>query len=103
MAALSYEMSQRLRPEDALVLCCDPGTVNTKMLLSGWGRCGIEVEDATDEYNLATSEFDPSAQGNYYVGCRKSTCSADVYDAHSRRELWSQVEKLSGVVWNSLL
>jgi NAD(P)-dependent dehydrogenase (short-subunit alcohol dehydrogenase family) len=24
-------------------LCLDPGTVNTKMLLAGWGPCGIQV------------------------------------------------------------
>ena len=24
----------------------DPGTVNTKMLLAGWGPCGIDVERA---------------------------------------------------------
>ena len=26
--------------------CLDPGTVNTKMLLAGWGPCGIDVEQA---------------------------------------------------------
>lgn len=30
--------------------CLDPGTVNTKMLLAGWGPCGIDVEDALGKY-----------------------------------------------------
>jgi hypothetical protein len=28
------------------VLTCDPGTVNTKMLLAGWGPCGVETFEA---------------------------------------------------------
>ena len=27
-------------------LCLDPGTVNTKMLLAGWGLCGIAVRSS---------------------------------------------------------
>jgi len=34
----------------------DPGTVNTKILLAGWGPCGIEPKDATDTFRLATEE-----------------------------------------------
>ena len=36
------------------LITMDPGTVNTKMLLAGWGRCGMEVQDATDTFMLAT-------------------------------------------------
>ena len=28
-------------------LCLDPGTVNTKMLFTGWGPCGIPVRSAS--------------------------------------------------------
>lgn len=63
MAAISYEMSKRMSPAEALVVSCDPGTVNTKMLLSGWGPCGIEIEEATDEYNLATLPMDSASHG----------------------------------------
>ena len=47
----------------------DPGTVNTKMLIAGWGACGIDIEDATDTYELATEQTF-SNEGNlpkYYV------------------------------------
>jgi NAD(P)-dependent dehydrogenase (short-subunit alcohol dehydrogenase family) len=52
-ALLAAEMATRL--EDTSLgggvdrITCnslDPGTVNTKMLLAGWGPCGIDVEDA---------------------------------------------------------
>lgn len=50
-AMLAAEMGTRL--ENAGIgkdrITCnslDPGTVNTKMLLAGWGPCGIDVEDA---------------------------------------------------------
>jgi len=63
LAALSFEMSKRVSPEDILVVSCDPGTVNTKMLLAGWGPCGIDVEDATDEYVLSTASMDAKNHG----------------------------------------
>ena len=53
IAALSHELAQRISPDDALVMSCDPGTVNTKMLAAGWGSCGVEVQNANHEYNLA--------------------------------------------------
>ena len=31
-----------------MTMTCDPGTVNTKMLLAGWGPCGVETFDAND-------------------------------------------------------
>lgn len=54
-AMLSMEFAQRLQDAgygtDGITCnCLDPGTVNTKMLLAGWGPCGIDVEDALGEY-----------------------------------------------------
>ena len=34
----------------------DPGTVNTKLLLDGWGPCGIKPENSLETYHLATNE-----------------------------------------------
>ena len=39
---LTAELAEQA-PRLPATLCLDPGTVNTKMLLAGWGRCGIEV------------------------------------------------------------
>jgi NAD(P)-dependent dehydrogenase (short-subunit alcohol dehydrogenase family) len=54
-AMLSMEFAQRLQDAgfgtDRITCnCLDPGTVNTKMLLAGWGPCGIDVEDALGGY-----------------------------------------------------
>ena len=79
------------------MISCDPGTVNTKMLLAGWGYCGIEVEDANDEFDLATRDESQLQHGKYYVGGRVSSCSKDVYNEESRKALWSYLEDISGL------
>lgn len=97
VAMISHELALRISPTDSLVLSCDPGTVNTKMLLAGWGRCGIDIEDANDEYYLTTKSFDPNDHGKYFVHSRISTGSKDVYDDKKRELLWNQLEKICNV------
>ena len=41
---------------DVVVVSLDPGTVNTKMLLAGWGECGIPVSEADDTFWLITTQ-----------------------------------------------
>lgn len=98
VAMISHELAMRTRPEeDALVVSCDPGTVNTKMLLAGWGACGIPIQSANDEFTLATMEFDPSKHGKYFVSCRESRCSKDVYGEEKRNALWRKLEEICKV------
>eukprot|EP00088_Acartia_fossae_P011359 TRINITY_DN15740_c0_g1_i14.p1 TRINITY_DN15740_c0_g1~~TRINITY_DN15740_c0_g1_i14.p1 ORF type:complete len:271 (+),score=7.56 TRINITY_DN15740_c0_g1_i14:53-865(+) len=67
-------VGQAERIENVLFLTLDPGTVNTKMLLEGWGACGISIEDADDTYWLATNQdLSLTDSGNYYVHRRLST------------------------------
>ena len=81
-------------PASECVICsCDPGTVNTKMLLAGWGACGIEVEEATDEFELVR-ELDPARHGQYFVGLQAARAHVDVEDAARRAELWAVLERL---------
>lgn len=94
MAMLAMELSSRVSAEDVVVLSCDPGTVNTKMLLAGWGRCGIPVDQADDEYNLIRN-YDASKHGKYFVHCRERSYVSDVYDASKRSQLWSELERLT--------
>ena len=54
------------------VNCLDPGTVNTKMLLAGWGRIGIEVGEADNTFKLATDPEWAAVTGQYFVGGRMS-------------------------------
>ena len=97
MAAFSAELALRITPDEALVMSCDPGTVNTKMLLAGWGECGIDVSVANDEFKLITRDFDPAAHGEYYVGGRKSVCARDVRDGRLRAGLWQELARITGV------
>eukprot|EP00960_Hanusia_phi_P051312 760719-Hanusia_phi.AAC.4 len=52
----AIELAERMkkRHPHITVNTLDPGTVNTKMLLAGWGMCGIDVERANNQFNLAT-------------------------------------------------
>ena len=96
VAALSHELARRIDAErDALVLSCDPGTVNTKMLLAGWGACGIAVDAADDEYALThTRAWSAHEHGTYFVGCVPTQCEADVYDDAQRAALWALLERV---------
>ena len=54
-------------------LSLDPGTVNTKMLLAGWGSCGIPVGEADDTFWLATNkDIGLDCSGSYYASRRQS-------------------------------
>ena len=46
----------------------DPGTINTKTLIAGWGQCGQDVEKATETFELATKKIYRNAWGEprYY-------------------------------------
>eukprot|EP00291_Cryptomonas_curvata_P021914 CAMPEP_0172159878 /NCGR_PEP_ID=MMETSP1050-20130122/5235_1 /TAXON_ID=233186 /ORGANISM="Cryptomonas curvata, Strain CCAP979/52" /LENGTH=333 /DNA_ID=CAMNT_0012829555 /DNA_START=18 /DNA_END=1019 /DNA_ORIENTATION=- len=73
----------------------DPGTVNTKMLLAGWGYCGMEVADANDEFLLATDPRFEGVSGKYFVGGRERQAAAPCYDAAACAELWRRLEALT--------
>ncbi|GAX12233.1 hypothetical protein FisN_1Hh162 [Fistulifera solaris] len=65
-AMLTMEFAKRLPSQGITCNCLDPGTVNTKMLLAGWGRIGIEVEDALDETWLCSSADVEGVTGQYF-------------------------------------
>lgn len=79
------------------VNCLDPGTVNTKMLLDGWGPIGIRVEDANDEFMLATSDRFEGTSGKYFVGLREYSVPAPARDPDARERLFQILEEQSGV------
>jgi NAD(P)-dependent dehydrogenase (short-subunit alcohol dehydrogenase family) len=72
----------------------DPGTVNTKMLLTGWGPIGIDLADADDELLLAT---EPGAfTGQYRVGNAPRPVSRWCASKSNQDMLWSRLEEFSG-------
>ena len=52
------------------ILTCDPGTVNTKMLLAGWEPVSIQVYEANDQFRLvteATNSLCHRTSGGYFT------------------------------------
>lgn len=99
-AMLTIEMaarfqSARIETDRIICNCLDPGTVNTKMLLAGWGRIGIEVEDALNETWLCSSDEVESSTGKYFVGRSERKASLSAYDQKERDKLWSILCELS--------
>eukprot|EP00899_Mesostigma_viride_P020214 jgi/Mesvir1/28194/Mv04748-RA.1 len=95
----TYELAERLKDEGVTVNCLDPGTVNTKMLLAGWGPCGIPVSAANDEFHLATDPALAQVTGKYFVSRRQNRSMPSTYDEAVRKKLWKVWEDMTGVVY----
>mmetsp|Transcript_4785 Transcript_4785/g.7060 ORF Transcript_4785/g.7060 Transcript_4785/m.7060 type:complete len:112 (+) Transcript_4785:2897-3232(+) len=107
---LAAEIATRLEDSgvDRSRITCnslDPGTVNTKMLLAGWGPCGINVRDALDQTWLCTSNDVDEITGAYF-NWRSVSKKADKYSPSERQKLWSilsQIDPISADKWNTIL
>lgn len=96
-AMLAMEFAERLQKagygvQDITCNSLDPGTVNTKMLLAGWGPCGIDVEDALDETFLCSSPTVQGVTGRYF---RWRTEGRSDYSAGERDKLWKVLSDLA--------
>ena len=95
MAMYSVELAERVGSSQLPVLFCDPGTVNTKMLMIGWGLCGVDLSTANDETYLATEPSLTEANGKYFVGRRESRPHALTGNVEQRKRLWAILEKIT--------
>ena len=74
--------------------------MNTKMLLAGWGACGIPVSAADNTYKLAVTDAGlDGPNGKYYFG---GGGSPDAKDAAKVDRLWGVLEEQTGVTYPSL-
>jgi NAD(P)-dependent dehydrogenase (short-subunit alcohol dehydrogenase family) len=85
-------------------LTMDPGTVNTKMLLAGWGPCGIPVGEANNTYKLATSDeyafgARTAKSGSYHFGWGTSDYARD--DVRLV-DFWNKLSDCTGVSYDDL-
>ena len=83
-------------------LTMDPGTVNTKMLLAGWGACGIPVKQANNTYKLATGEeyaYGRVKSGSYHFG---GSPSRDSNDDEKLQVFWNKLVECTGVSYDDL-
>ena len=104
-AMLTMEFASRLEGRGVTCNCLDPGTVNTKMLLAGWGPCGMDVEDALDETWLCSSDEVKDLSGRYFVYKSDRRASSTAYEAKERARLWLILSKLApeaAAKWESI-
>lgn len=79
------------------VFSLDPGTVNTKMLMAGWGPIGIDVARAEDTTWLATAPRSAlGATGGYFVGRRRARLVAAAADGATVDRLWALWREQTG-------
>lgn len=99
-AMLTFEFAKRLQDAgygtDRITCnCLDPGTVNTKMLLAGWGPCGIDVEDALDQTWLCTDDEVENISGRYFIWKSERRASGSAYEQSERDKMWSILSTLA--------
>mmetsp|Transcript_11121 Transcript_11121/g.20049 ORF Transcript_11121/g.20049 Transcript_11121/m.20049 type:complete len:269 (-) Transcript_11121:279-1085(-) len=90
----TFELAERMACKPYTVNALDPGTVNTKMLLAGWGDIGIPISSASNEFDLATAE--DSSTGEYFVNNQKRRAPKPAYDAALRQRTWQLWEDQTG-------
>ncbi|EDR22398.1 short-chain dehydrogenase, putative [Entamoeba dispar SAW760] len=93
--AFTFELTERY--PDLWINTLDPGTVNTKMLILSWGKCGIEVGEADDEYWLATNEDLQKVRGKYFVNKVEEKAEKQAYDLDFRKKLFLKLEEITGI------
>ena len=92
----TYEMSPLFKDDNITVNCLDPGSVNTKMLLQGWGSYGIAVDEADKEYRLATDAKFDGITGIYFVNSKECKSNSVSYDKNARKKLWDILVEMTG-------
>lgn len=95
------ELADRVRSMGLTANCLDPGTVNSKMLIAGWGACGIDIKDANDEFKMITDPQMDGTTGQYRVSHRPRSMARCVEDAETRKKLWKLLEQQTGAQWPS--
>ncbi|DBA70502.1 TPA: hypothetical protein ACH3X2_011903 [Trebouxia sp. C0005] len=92
----TYDLAELMKPKGVTVNCLDPGTVNTKLLIAGWGACGIDIKDANFEYQLATDPSLAKETGKYYVDGSQSRSPTVSHDPSVRKRLWRIMAEQTG-------
>ena len=92
-AMIAMELNARYGdPPSLCIHTMDPGTVNTKMLIAGWGRCGIPVAQATRSYHMLVDESYGRSSGE----CAGTGLNREAKDPGARRKLWEDLTELTG-------
>ena len=89
-----FHFSGKLPPTTTM-LTFHPGAINTKMLLSAFGKVGMDIEKSTDTFNLATcpSFTNPGALPKYYSALKESKPAKQATDEAACRSVFEFLEK----------
>lgn len=101
MHLMTFHMARKLKgasPVTANTL--HPGVVNTKMLDSGWGPVGTSVDDADDEFLLATDDSVSSVSGKYFLRHRITDPPSIANDVTVQDRLIGILEEQTGEVFS---
>ena len=71
------------------------GTVNTKMLIAGGGRCGIPVAQATRSYHMLVD----AGYGETSGECVGTGLNREAKDPAARQEFWDDLTELTGATY----
>lgn len=92
----TMKLARIMQSAGVKVNCLDPGTVNTKMLLAGWGRIGIPVSQADNTFRLATDPLVADATGAYFVGHRQTRPPNIALNPRAQEQLWHIMRESTG-------
>lgn len=96
---LANLLQQHPKLQHIKCLTMDPGTVNTKMLLAGWGACGISVNKADNTYKLATDYGADQPSGSCHFG---GGGSHDAKNGAKLEELFAKLEECTGCTYKDV-
>ena len=66
-----------------------------KMLLAGWGPCGIDVQSALDQTWLCSSDEVQGVTGKYFTYQSERPAARSAYDLAERKRMWSILSGLA--------
>jgi NAD(P)-dependent dehydrogenase (short-subunit alcohol dehydrogenase family) len=98
----SNELAERLAKAGSPITSnsLDPGTVNTKMLYAGWGPIGMRIQDANDQFFLATDSSVRDVSGGYFISSKERKAPGPANDVEARRKLWHILQEQTGAQWS---
>lgn len=101
MHLITFHMAKKLDGVSTVTAnTLHPGVVNTKMLDSGWGAVGTSVDNADDEFLLATDDSVSCVSGKYFLRHRITDPPPVANDVTVQDRLIGILEEQTGEVFS---
>ena len=97
----AFYLARLVKNTGTTVNALHPGVINTKLLISGWGAIGADVErGAETSVYLASSPDVANITGEYFVNKRVAKAASIAYDIEVQEKCWKISEMFTGVKWH---